>query len=402
MAECVRSALASVAAHPLRSSLTIFGVVVGVASIVAVITLLQALGSAIAGRFVDLGGANLAISAHTPLEDALQGRRARLSPSDLERIATRVDGIAHITPLILGHDEVRYGARTAVTQLRGTTHTYQDVYDAFPRAGRFLSLADDRSRRRVCVIGDKTRETLHMRDDPTGEYVALAGEWCKIVGVMERKGELFGTNQDDHLLLPYHTVRSMAGPHDSPDLLIQLTVADPSRRSGTAARIRALLRRAHGLGPGDEDDFQIQTAEEIAQAFDDITTTVTAFVSAMVSVSLLVAGVGIMNVMLVSVGERTREIGIRKALGATRGYLLLQFLIEALALSLLGGLFGLAVGAAMAAFVASLIPDFPMAPPPLWAAGLAIGFSALVGVLFGVLPALRAANLDPIEALRHE
>ena len=248
-AECARTALSSLGAHRLRSALTTLGVVIGVASIVGVIALLHGLQKTIAAQFVDLGGASLTISAFTPLEDALQNRPARLSPDDLTLIATRVDGIRHITPLVLTHDEVRYRGQSTVTQIRGTTHTYQDVYDSFPSQGRFLSPADDGKRRRVCIIGEKTRESLGMSDDPTGKFIELAGEWCQVVGKMERKGELFGQSRDDHLLLPYHTARSMAGPQNPPDLVIHLTISDPARRSVVAERIRNLLRHARNLGP---------------------------------------------------------------------------------------------------------------------------------------------------------
>ena len=402
MAECLRSAVGSLAAHGLRSSLTTLGVVIGVASIVAVVALLDGLQSAIASQFAGLGGQSLSVSAMTPLDDALRGRRARLTEEDLKLIETRVDGVSNVTPLLVTHDQVRYGAHSTMVQIRGTTHSYQEVYNSFPAQGRFLSPADDRQRRRVCVIGEKTLESLSMGDDPMGQFIGLAGEWCRVVGVMERKGALLGANPDHHVLLPYETMRSMAGPHQPPDLLIHLTALDPSRRQAIAERIRTLLRQAHDLDPGDQDDFRVQTAEEVAEAFDAVATTITTFVGGMVGISLLVAGVGVMNVMLVSVTERTREIGICKALGATHHHVLLQFLFEAMTLSVLGGVLGLFVGGGIAAFVASLIPDFPTPIPPLSAAVLALVFSALVGVAFGVLPAMRAARLDPIEALRHE
>ena len=403
--DCFRSAMASIAAHRLRSALSGLGVVIGVASIVAVITLLHGLQTTISAQFADLGGGSLAISAFTPLDHALQGRFAKLTTEDLALIAARVEGVRHITPLVATYEEVRYGPSSTVAQVRGTTHSYPDVYDSFPSQGRFLSPADDRKRRRVCVIGDKTRETLgldHGGRSVIGEYIGLAGGWCKVVGVMERKGEPFGMSRDDQVVLPFQTLRSLAGGPESLDLRIHLTVSDPARRATVAGQIRTLLRRAHDLGPADEDDFRIHTAEELADAFDEVAATVTAFVTGMVGISLLVGGVGVMNVMLVNVAERTREIGICKALGATSGFVLLQFLTEATILCLSGGLIGLLVGTGVAAFVASLVPDFPIPTPPPGAAALAVGFSAMVGIVFGVAPASRAASLDPIEALRHE
>ncbi len=400
--ESLRSACQSIAAHPLRSALTIFGVVVGVASVISVVSIMQGFRAAIIEEFQGLGGNSLSISPYTPLEDGLAGRIARLTPDDLEAIRTRVPGIAHITPLAFSRVEARYGSQATLTEVRGTTHTYPRVYNAYERIGRFLSLADDRNRRRVCVIGEKTREVLGLPDDPIGKHIALAGEWFKVVGVMERKGGLGGMNPDDHITLPYRTMRSLSPPHQPPDLLIQLTVADIAQLDPVAARIRAILRGLRGISPGEPDTFRVQTADEITDAFDEVVAAITALVAGTVSIALLVAGVGIMNIMLVSVTERTREIGICKALGASRHQILMQFLIEAAALSLLGGIVGLLAGLGLGAIVGSTIPDFPGVSAPLWAIGLAIGFSALVGLAAGILPALRAAQLRPIEALRYE
>ena len=299
-------------------------------------------------------------------------------------------------------EQVRYGSRVAFAPVRGTTHSYQRVYDTYAATGRFLSSEDDRRRRRICVIGSKTRDVLGLPDDPTGEYLQIGGEWLKVVGVMESRGELFGISRDDYVLLPYGTMRSLNGPQTDADIGIQLTVASGVDRDGVSRRIARLLRRAHGLRPGQADDFQIQSPDQISEAFEQIATTATVVAGSIVGISLLVGGIGIMNIMLVSVTERTREIGILKALGATRRDILMQFLVEALALALLGGGVGLAMGFGLGAAVAGLAPGFPSAVVPLWAVALALGFSALVGVAFGLLPATRAANLDPIEALRYE
>ena len=400
--ESLRAAGHSIVAHPLRSALTTFGVVVGVASVIAVVVLMQGFRTALAEEFVGLGSNSLSISPYTPTEDALAGRFARLTPDDLDSIRARVRGIAHITPLAKSREEARYGSQAAITEVRGTTHTYPPVYNAYAGAGRFLSLADDLNRRRVCVIGEKTVENLGLPKNPIGEHIALAGEWLKIVGVMERKGDLGGYSQDDHVTLPYRTLRSLSHPHYAPDLLIQLTVEDVDQLDAVADHIRTVLRDSRGIERGEPDNFRVETAAEITEALDLLVAAVTALVGGLISISLLVGGVGIMNIMLVSVTERTREIGICKALGATRGQILLQFLIEAATLSLLGGIVGLLAGIGIGATAGSSIPDFPGVTVPLWAIALATGFSALVGLVFGILPALRAARLSPIEALRYE
>lgn len=209
-------------------------------------------------------------------------------------------------------------------------------------------------------------------------------------------------SKDDYILMPFSVGRAIAGTDSKLDILISFTVNDIEQLEAVQGRLTGMLRKAHQLKPGQGNDFKVETSQELMDSFETIITMMTLVLGGVVSVSLLVGGIGIMNIMLVSVTERTREIGICKALGAQRHHILLQFLIEATTLSLLGGLIGLGVGYALGFGVASMIPDFPAAVVPWWAVLMSFGFSTVVGVVFGIMPAAKAANLNPIDALRYE
>jgi putative ABC transport system permease protein len=404
--ECLRSALASVRAYGLRSVLTMLGIVIGVASVICMVALVQGLSQSVAQEFQGLGGNMLTLRADTPLEDELRGKFNRLRSTDLDELAYRIDGISNLTPVIIPGGragvEVRAGTQLSSGQVLGTTPSYQDVQRIYPKLGRFLADSDGTERRRIVVLGEKARRDLKLPPDPIGRHIQIGAEWFRIVGVMEPRGEFFGVSQDNYLLVPYETALVLNGGGEEPDLWISFTVLDADQIDNIKARVSTLMRQQHKLRPGQADTFKVESADALAQSFKQLSTLVTLVLACVVGVSLLVGGVGIMNIMLVSVTERTREIGIAKALGATRGFILIQFLIESVVLAVIGGLIGIVLGVVLSHGIAALIPHFPSPAVPWWAVVGAAGFSGLVGIAFGILPARSAANLMPIDALRHE
>jgi putative ABC transport system permease protein len=401
--ECVRSALASIRAHRLRSFLTSLGIIIGVASVITVVSLIQGLSKSVSDQFEGLGGNGLTIRPHNEFKDMMRGKMNYLRFDDVEQLRLRVDGIRHLSPLFApGFSEVRFTGMSATAQVFATTASYQEVNGRYARLGRFISVSDDAGARRVAVIGEKLIDDLHLPANPVGKFVLYANEWFKIVGVMEKRGEIFGMSQDNYMIIPFKTGQSIIGNNTRPQLQITAAVGDLGRLDATRSHIRMVMRQAHRLKADEPDDFEIESADQIAKSFDKLSGTVTLVMSGIVGIALLVGGIGIMNIMLVSVKERTREIGICKAIGARSRDILLQFLIEAVTLSLLGGLVGLAIGYALGALIAGIIPDFPPAVVPWWAVTLAVLFSGSVGIVFGVVPASQAARLDPIDALRYE
>jgi len=408
--ESLRAAMQSIKAHGFRSFLTTLGIIIGVAAVIAMVAIIQGFSYTVNQQFEGLGANSLTVQSYTPINERLQGRVSRITPDDVELISQRAEGIAYITPILYsqggGLNQVRYGSQVTATQISGTTYTYPEVGRIYTQSGtgkgRFISESDNLTRRRVAVIGDEIRKNLSLPDDPVGEFIKIGNEWVKIIGLVEPRGQVFGQSQDNFVMLPFNTMRSLIGNQLQPDIFIQLSISDINQMEVISDRITALLRTAHGLSAYQDNDFQVQTSAQLADTVNNILGSVTLVMGGIVSISLLVGGIGIMNIMLVSVTERTREIGICKAIGAKRHQILLQFLFESLMLCLLGGLAGLVIGYALAVGISAAIPGFPSAVIPFWAVMLAFGFSAGVGLLFGIMPAAKAANLDPIVALRFE
>lgn len=404
--EILRAAILAVRANALRSVLTTLGIVVGVASTIAVVSVVQGLSQSVGSQFQSLGSNGLTIEAYTPINERIQGKVSRLTHSDLALIRQRVDGISDITPILVVPGSTgggtRYRSQTSMAMVLGTNKNYVNLDDWTPSLGRFILSQDDKTRRKVAILGSTVVTALELPQDPRGSFITIANEWFKVIGVMEGRGELMGFDQDNVIFVPYSAGRALQGHQTYTDIQIRLRVTHIEKMDTVRRKIERLLRKHRDIPEDKVNDFKIQSSDQLLESIDKVTNTVTAVLGGIVAISLLVGGIGIMNIMLVSVTERTREIGINKALGATRNFILLQFLAEAVILCLIGGFIGLGLGYGLGALVAGILPGFPPAQVPLWAVILSLGFSASVGIVFGIVPAAKAANLDPIDALRYE
>ncbi|WP_256774865.1 MULTISPECIES: ABC transporter permease [unclassified Stenotrophomonas] len=401
--ESVSAAFRSLLASPGRTVLTSLGVAIGVTATITVVSIIAGFNTQINERFEGFGANSVTIQPKNSFEDQLKGRIAYLRYEELDLVARRVHGISNITPemSVFGQfrGTVQYKGKSTITDVKGTASSWQNLLRTYPEKGRFLVASDDEARRRVAVIGPSVAKQLKMPDNPIGEYIQVGSGWAKVVGVLERRGKSFGVDQDDLVLMPFSTGRAMSSRERDPSFWIQLEVDDPARMSDTIERIRQLLRQSRGIADDEEEDFEVQTSTQFMDAFNEMSLSISLISGGIMAISMLVGGIGIMNMMLVSVAERTREIGILKALGATRNWIVVMFLSEAVMMALAGCLLGLLLST-VAIMGVGLIPGFPPPSTPLWAIGLSMGFCVLIGGSFGVIPAVKAANMEPIEAMR--
>jgi len=400
-----KAALQSIFAHAMRSALTTLGIIIGVSAVITVVAVMSGLSANISKQLDDLGSDMVTIKAYTSPNQEMLGFFNRMIFDDFLVLKGKIKNIEDITvripPFSLGSN-VQFGRNASQTQIIGTDSSYQNVISIYPELGRFLSASDDLRRRRVVFIGSSLIKKLKMPSNPVGEFIKLSGDWFRVIGVAETRGSLFGFDQDNYIITPFSTIRSLNGNQVTDNVEVLFRPKANAKLSDIITQMRQILRQRHKLADDDAERFEFVTAEKTKEQFNSITTSVTLVASGIVGISLLVGGIGIMNIMLVSVTERTKEIGIAKALGATPQFILMQFLMEALVLSLFGGIIGLILGYGFASLISVFMPGSNGIIVPLWAIWLSFGFTTTIGVVFGLAPAIKAAKLHPVDALRYE
>jgi putative ABC transport system permease protein len=399
--EAVKLALSSILRNKLRSVLTLLGIVIGVAAVIAMVTLGSGASDKVRENLAKLGS-NMLIArpGQSTFGPGGASDSRAFEERDVAALKSNLSGIRGVAPTAQKQVKAVFGALNYDTSVTGTNVDWFTVQDWVIADGRPFNEGEIRSGTSVCVIGDTIVRELFAGQDPVGERLRLGNFSCEIIGRMAPKGQsAFGSDQDSIIVLPLRTYhRRIAG--NTRISTISISVAEASDIARVQRDAEEVLRERRRVAPGEEDDFTIRDMTQIANTMASTTTILTGLLGAVAAVSLLVGGIGIMNIMLVSVTERTREIGIRLAIGALERQVLSQFLVESIVLALFGGMIGIALGLAIAA-AGSALMDVPFSADPAVVA-LAFAVSALIGVIFGYFPARRAARLDPIEALRRE
>ena len=400
--ETILLALRAIRRNVLRSSLTILGIVIGVAAVITMVTLGSGATAQVAEQIGSLGSNMLQVRPGQDFHGP-GGSRAEAPPfkiEDADAIRNDVSGLSAVAPYSSQATQAIFGNQNWTTSVIGSTESYLRVR-AWPiKEGRSFTESEQRAGKAVCILGSTVKSELFGAQNPLGSSIRLKKLSFQVIGVLDGKGaSAFGSDQDDFILIPIRTFqRRIAGNNNVSAVLV-------SARDGVSTEkvqkdIEQLLREKRRIAEGKDNDFNVRDMKEIVSTLTGTTRILTALLGAVAAVSLLVGGIGIMNIMLVSVTERTREIGTRLAIGALEREVLMQFLVEAVVLSLFGGLFGIILGLSAAAFGARLLSVPFIVSPGVVA--LAFLFSGAVGVIFGYFPARQAARLDPIEALRHE
>jgi putative ABC transport system permease protein len=399
----MRLALTAIARNKTRAVLTVLGILIGITAVVVVAALTESTSAAVAGK-IDSFAANALFVVPQPVQAS--GARAkwsgRLTDNDARTIVREAVSIQAGAPEMETLTQVVYADTNVMTTVLGSTLPYFQIRRWQLAKGEYWTDSDELLKTKVCVIGATVANKLFGTDDPVGHVIRIGRSPYRIVGSLAARGtSTFGDDQDDQIMMPAGSYRARV-VHMPPGRADILMFSATSEKTVDRARkqIEEILRQRHHIAPGARDDFQIRTQADARERTGAITGMLSLFGVGVAAISLLVGGVGVMNIMLVSVAERTREIGIRMSIGARERDILVQFLVEAIVLTLIGGLLGIVVGAVGAVGIGRAI-DLPMTPSPA-AIGIAVATSAFIGTVFGLLPAVRAAKLDPIAALRVE
>ncbi|EPR21367.1 multidrug ABC transporter substrate-binding protein [Agrobacterium sp. TS43] len=399
--ETSRLALRAISRNLLRSFLTVLGVVIGVAAVIAMVTIGNGTTEQVKSELSRLGTNMLFVRPGQFGPGRASTEAKRFDDRDVEAIRNQISGIRAVAPQNRSSAAtVIFGGKNHQTSVIGTTNDYLIAQDWTIALGRDFQPAEDRGGQIGCIIGETVRQELFGAENPVGQTIRVSNISCPVIGVLGRKGQSgLGDDQDDTVIMPLKIHQRRIGGTTTISS-IMVSAQDGVSTAKVQSDLQNLLRERRRIGIGREDDFTVNDMTQIASAMTGTTTLLTGLLGAVAAVSLLVGGIGIMNIMLVSVTERTREIGIRLAIGALEKQVLTQFLVEAVMLSAFGGLVGILTGLGLAyAVVGYLNVPFVTSPSIIF---LAFAFSAAIGVIFGYFPARRAASLSPIEALRHE
>ncbi|MGB9180282.1 MAG: ABC transporter permease [Pyrinomonadaceae bacterium] len=401
-------AIDTVRANKLRSSLTILGVSVGVFTVIIMVAFIQGLNRAFAQQIESLGSNTIFVSKFNPSfgrppgPDELHRKDLTMDDADaLRREAPSIAGVSPIRRMIAS--TLRYQDKQTDTPiLFGVTTYYEFVSSAYVGRGRFVNEIDIEGRSNVCILGVDVARTLFPFEEPLDKEIKIDGSQYRVIGVMEPLGNFFGQSRDNSVFIPISTFDKYYKDIEPPQVVFFVIVRPRSRAYVKSAmdEIRDILRRRRRVPLNEPDNFGMSSQDSLLDIYNQLTGATALVLTAVSFVALMIGGIGVMNIMLVSVTERTKEIGIRKAVGATRGNILAQFLIEAVVLTAIGGIAGLIVGE-IASLLINRYSPLP-AYVPLWAIAIGIGISAAIGIIFGLWPAWKAARLDPIESLRYE
>lgn len=395
-------AWASLIANKLRSILTMLGIIIGVAAVIALVSIGNGVKQDIQDSISSLGSNLLMVMPGAPRTPGVRptaGSQKTLKVSDYEAIA-KLDGVKAASPYTAGSYVAIYQSKNWTTSVSGVNYNFQDVNNWNMEEGRFISEKNVQNRERIAVVGQTVVKNLFAGEDPVGKEIRVKNIPFRVIGVLESKGNgTMGNDQDDAIFIPYTTAMERVEGVDYLRM-VYVVAKDESGIDRLQSDIENLLRVRHGIKDPELDNFNIQNMKSIMDTMEQTTGTLTLFLGAVAAISLVVGGIGIMNIMLVSVTERTREIGIRKALGATYNVIVTQFLIEAVVISLMGGIIGIVLGIGASHLIGTLSGMSTVISIPTII--LSFGFSMAIGLVFGIYPARKAAKLNPIDALHYE